>query len=964
VLRAETFNEGKTEEVRRGWKTVRVFISSTFRDMHTERDHLARVVFPELRERMVERELHLVDVDLRWGVTEEEAEQGKVLEVCLDEIERCRPFFIGILGQRYGWVPDGIPEDTELENPWLAEYREHSITALEIIHGVVRNPAMANRSYFYFRDPSYLGDVPAPEREDFVAESAEAENKLERLKEEIRRTGLPVMEGYPCSWDAEQRRLMGLDEFGNQVLEDLWEAVCAEHPEDAPAEDPVVVEREMHEALVERLSRIHIGREEEKRRLTEYVEGQERRPIVITGEPACGKSALLATWYREYAHAHRDDFVFAHFIGASPDSTNHFRLLRRACEELKRECSLAQEIPEDDKELADALVSFLQTASQQRRVVLIIDALNQLEEREAAHGLGWLPQYLPANVRLVLSTLAGDCLEVLRRRETEEMVIPPLTEADREEIVRRVLGEYRKKLDREQMEALLAHEATANPLYLRVALEELRLFGSFEELPGRIETLAEDVPGLFDQVLERVEGDHAEFPVQSALSLLACSRHGLAEQELLDALGAETQAEVPTLLWARLRRSLAAYLIQRGNLLDFFHRHLWKAVQDRYEDHQTRHRRLAEHFATAPLPRRLDEWPYQLQHAEMWEELAEALSDLDFFSYAWDQDRKYEWIAYWRSLEGRFAPGPSYERAVADMEMTEGQTAELGSALNEVGLLLGGMGLHRESAPFMRRALEISERALGPDHPQVAYTLSGLADVHGAQSDYEQGLALSERALEIRERALGPDHPEVAKSLGSVATFHWAQANYLAAMHWAKGSYLQALRWALRNWGQGRPRFLRAIEIGERGPGPDHPDAATRLKNLAAMHLKQAEPLYLRAIEIGERTLGPEHPDVATILSNLAVLHYVQENYEQALPLHQRALQIRERALGPYHPDVANSLHGLAALHRDQGNYEQALPLHQRALEIAERALGVDHPATQDFRGNLHSCKEHIGRGE
>ena len=91
------------------WQTVRVFISSTFRDMNAERDHLVRVVFPELKERMTKRRLYLVDVDLRWGITEEEAEHGKVLEVCLDEIERCRPFFIGILGERYGSVPGRRP---------------------------------------------------------------------------------------------------------------------------------------------------------------------------------------------------------------------------------------------------------------------------------------------------------------------------------------------------------------------------------------------------------------------------------------------------------------------------------------------------------------------------------------------------------------------------------------------------------------------------------------------------------------------------------------------------------------------------------------------------------------------------------------------------------------------------------------------------------------------------------------
>jgi telomerase protein component 1 len=99
------------------WSTVRIFISSTFRDMHAERDHLLKVVFRELRERCAKRRLHLVDLDLRWGVTEEEAEQGRVLEIVLDEIDRSRPFFIAILGERYGSVPDKVPEDAEFAYP-------------------------------------------------------------------------------------------------------------------------------------------------------------------------------------------------------------------------------------------------------------------------------------------------------------------------------------------------------------------------------------------------------------------------------------------------------------------------------------------------------------------------------------------------------------------------------------------------------------------------------------------------------------------------------------------------------------------------------------------------------------------------------------------------------------------------------------------------------------------------------
>jgi hypothetical protein len=85
--------------------------------MHTERDHLVRVVFPELKERCRTIHVQLVDVDLRWGVTEADAEDGKALDICLDEIDSCRPYFLGILGHRYDFVPAG---------------HRHSITAQEI----------------------------------------------------------------------------------------------------------------------------------------------------------------------------------------------------------------------------------------------------------------------------------------------------------------------------------------------------------------------------------------------------------------------------------------------------------------------------------------------------------------------------------------------------------------------------------------------------------------------------------------------------------------------------------------------------------------------------------------------------------------------------------------------------------------------------------------------------------------
>ena len=92
------------------WRSQPLFISSTFVDMMAERDYLRDFVFPDIAERLRARQYHLEPVDLRWGVEtvstkEHEHKELLVLKVCLDEIERCKPFMIALLGDRYGWIP-------------------------------------------------------------------------------------------------------------------------------------------------------------------------------------------------------------------------------------------------------------------------------------------------------------------------------------------------------------------------------------------------------------------------------------------------------------------------------------------------------------------------------------------------------------------------------------------------------------------------------------------------------------------------------------------------------------------------------------------------------------------------------------------------------------------------------------------------------------------------------------------
>lgn len=87
------------------WKDISVFISSTFNDMHAERDYVLKNVFPQLSEWCERKHIFLRDIDLRWGVTPQDSQTRNTIYKCLTAVDSCRPFFLRFLGQRRGWVP-------------------------------------------------------------------------------------------------------------------------------------------------------------------------------------------------------------------------------------------------------------------------------------------------------------------------------------------------------------------------------------------------------------------------------------------------------------------------------------------------------------------------------------------------------------------------------------------------------------------------------------------------------------------------------------------------------------------------------------------------------------------------------------------------------------------------------------------------------------------------------------------
>lgn len=269
-----------------------IFVSSTFRDMHEERDILHARVMPELNEYAAGYGESVSFCDLRWGVNTEdlESEEGsqKVLSVCLDEIDRCRPYMLVILGERYGWIPE--PETmltVEKKREGLdPNDLEKSVTALEIEYGALHSREQLSHTLFYFRE--FEGTIP----EEYKQEDALHAKKLSELKARIRKLAGENLHIYTVSWDREKHVLRGIDQFAEQVTEDVKRLMEADWKEYAGLS---LYERDRrfqwdyaHQKDVQFRARENL--------IEEYIEklNHGQKLVALTGPAGSGKSTLMA----------------------------------------------------------------------------------------------------------------------------------------------------------------------------------------------------------------------------------------------------------------------------------------------------------------------------------------------------------------------------------------------------------------------------------------------------------------------------------------------------------------------------------------------------------------------------------------------------------------------------------------------------------------------------------------------
>ncbi|XP_061587905.1 telomerase protein component 1 isoform X2 [Cololabis saira] len=535
------------------WQGVRVFISSTFRDMHAERDVLVRSVFPELRRRAAPHCLYLQEVELRWGVTEEESERAA--ELCLSEVCRSQ-MLVGILGDRYGQVPPRPALPDLPQYSWLASAPAGlSITEMEICQFQALYPDTAHQRMFcYFRDPNIIKSVPVAWRSDFAAESKEAEDKMTSLKRRLVGSTVKVTENYSCEWGGVvegKAYLKNLEDFGKAVLEDLWMAVTklfVEEGEEAEAASEVF-EQEVHQGA---LLRQFFGRQKLLSAAVEMVEQTHTKGgmVVIEGGTGEGKTVFMAALADSLSTGGKSRRkvscdVMSYSTAASQPARSVENLLRCLVHWLRKMRDTDEESPftHSYKDLLSEFHSMLGDMTKNKPVVLLVDGVDLVRDSGGQLSADWIPQQLPKGVCLVLSiTSKAALLQTLaKKRGTVLFSLGQLTMPDRKEIVQKELDTFGKKLSdsafNNQLQTLITKKGAVSPLYLHLACEDLRSFASFDKLKESLQCLPPSLSQLVQYSLERLCSQYrGMLGLRWALAAFTVSSTGLKERDLYSVL--------------------------------------------------------------------------------------------------------------------------------------------------------------------------------------------------------------------------------------------------------------------------------------------------------------------------------------------------------------------------------------------------------------------------------------------
>ena len=584
-------------------KKIKVFVSSTFDDLNNERETLIKNVFPRLRRQFNKELLDVTCIDLRCGVSSQDILNQRILEVCLWEVIRCRPFFIGIIGNKYGSIISQ-KEINNLPPTYITEIGDNqlmnkSMTELEMRVGVFTRKNK-DHSVFLIKKSSIVN-----------------ENKDPRITNIIN----IVNQGYNSYvYD-------NINEFENLAYSALVEII-----------KPIVNTKKGTSNIDPHyLSHLSVLKENSEKYIEDelyisYIERKllEKKKIYLFGEKGAGKTASVSKIVIDKVN-NTDVNVFFHFATAGNKSLTIENVFWRLKQFLISISTNKNEIVNTH----DAIIDLLIRNKYNNDVFLFFDGIEQYNDNVSIYKLF---KFADINDRIhVLCAGTTDYSE-----ELQECCIK-IKELSKEQIrliSLSILNNFGKHYDNDIISRIIENNNCSNPLYLKVLLNHIRTYGDYKSFHSFFNDLtnAKDVKDLFTILINELSiylknRNLDESSINRLLSLIVYSNNGATENEIYYV------AHVLPITRSIILSSMELFLIENNGLIKLNHDYIYNTVKNYLENQKINYRVQVErsyimYFKnTLKTQRTYSELPYQLFCSQLYSELKEVIADINCFDF-------------------------------------------------------------------------------------------------------------------------------------------------------------------------------------------------------------------------------------------------------------------------------------------------------------------------------------------
>ena len=582
----------------KSWKTYSVFVSSTFSDMQAERDYLRTQLLPEVNDILKKHAIKLRLIDLRWGINTLESDEctieEKVLQVCLNEIKRSRPFFLGLLGDRYGWIPP-----YEKMRKMSADYLGKSITDIEITNGFLEQEQILG-AWFMERDCICYDTMNETSLEMFTdnqdADADLKKEKLKSLKETIKihlsQSGrLHCYGTYSPVWNGES--FVGLEQFGNTLKEMMVNDILALNQSEYD-DTPFVDEQRMQDGFFDTMEEIHYTQERYNETLLPNME-EALGVFSIVGKPGSGKSHA---YYHIYKHfLAKPNVVLYHSTDIGQNSRDVHQMLERWIYLLEQHEGIVHlEITGNKSAIVQRFVQLMYQVSQRKSLVMLIDGIEKFYESPEGEYLNFFPRRLNKNLKLICTCddTTYQKISSLHKSSTKYQ-LDNFAENDAQGLIEAIQKYESKEIYKENIATLLQRETNGThcykePLWLSIAINYMLCLdqndfqvvkekmmdneNSFDKslityINERITHFSPQHKDLFREYIASIGEYYGNLPM-NLINYLSVSYNGLEEDTLALLLGKDWNTQV----FARVRNFLQEYLSEQSQLK------LWMIAHD------------------------------------------------------------------------------------------------------------------------------------------------------------------------------------------------------------------------------------------------------------------------------------------------------------------------------------------------------------------------------------------------